>query len=83
MPYACKKNVQLDVAKQVDAAGFAILVQACRSNNKPDCRSMSFFLPENNRLKIMVYSCSMSSNCVWLQIIFCSRVKETMNEDIH
>ena len=42
-----------------------------------------FFLPENNRLKIMVYSCSMSSNCVWLQIIFCSRLKETMLKDIH
>ena len=26
----------------------------------------------NNYLQIMVYSCAMSSNCIWLQIIFCS-----------
>ena len=51
MLYACKKNVQLDVAKQVDAAGFAILVQACRSNNKPDCHSMSKMKEKNKELK--------------------------------
>ena len=28
--------------------------------------------PTNNRLQIMVYSYAISSNCVWLQIIFCS-----------
>ena len=37
--------------------------------------------PANNCLQIMVYSCTMSSNCVWLsvwlQIIFCSCVNET------
>ena len=27
--------------------------------------------PANNCLQIMVCSCAMSSNCVWLQIIFC------------
>ena len=35
--------------------------------------------PTNNCLQIMVYSCTMSSNCVWLsvwlQIIFCCCVK--------
>ena len=33
--------------------------------------------PANNCLQIMVYSCAMTSNCVWLQIIFCSRANET------
>ena len=37
--------------------------------------------PANNCLQIMVCSCTMSSNCVWLcvwlQIIFCSCVNET------
>ena len=31
--------------------------------------------PANNCLQIMVCSCAMSSNFVWLQIIFCSRRK--------
>ena len=31
----------------------------------------------NNCLKIMICSCTMSSTCVWLQIIFCSFVNET------
>ena len=34
--------------------------------------------PANNCLQIMVCSCAMPSNCVWLQIIFCSCVKETV-----
>ena len=33
--------------------------------------------PANNYLQIMVCSCAMWSNCVWLQIIFWSCVKET------
>ena len=33
--------------------------------------------PANNCLQIMVCSCAMTSNCVWLQIIFCSRANET------
>ena len=33
--------------------------------------------PANNCLQIMVCSCAMPSNCVWLQI-FCSCVKETV-----
>ena len=33
--------------------------------------------PANNCLQIMVCSCSLSSNCVWLQIIFCSRLNES------
>ena len=50
-------------------------------------RSKFFFLfigqepttwPANNCLQIMVCSCAMPSNCVWLQIIFCSCVKETL-----
>ena len=50
-------------------------------------RSKFFFLfigqepttwPANNCLQIMVCSCAMPSNCVWLQIIFCSCVKETV-----
>ena len=50
-------------------------------------RSKVFFLfiggepttwPANNRLQIMVCSCTMPSNCVWLQIIFCTCVKETV-----
>ena len=36
--------------------------------------------PANNCLQIMVCSCAMSSNCVWLQIIFCSWVNETMRD---
>ena len=34
--------------------------------------------PAGNCLQIMVYSCAMPSNCVWLQIIFCTCVKETL-----
>ena len=34
--------------------------------------------PANNCLQIMVCSCAMSSNSVWLQIIFCTCVKETV-----
>ena len=50
-------------------------------------RSKFFFLfigrepttwPANNCLQIMVCSCAMPSNSVWLQIIFCSCVKETV-----
>ena len=50
-------------------------------------RSKFFFLfigqerttwPPNNCLQIMVCSCAMPSNCVWLQIIFCTCVKETV-----
>ena len=33
--------------------------------------------PANNCLQIMVCSCAMSSNCAWLQIIFCPCVNET------
>ena len=33
--------------------------------------------PANNCLQIMSCSCAMLSNCVWLQIIFCSCVNET------
>ena len=36
--------------------------------------------PANNCLQIMVCSCAMSSNCVWLQIIFCSCVNETTRD---
>ena len=50
-------------------------------------RSKFFFLfigrgpttwPRNNCLQIMVCSSTMPSNSVWLQIIFCSCVKETV-----
>ena len=34
--------------------------------------------PANNCLQIMVCSCVMPSNCVWLQIIFCTCIKETV-----
>ena len=34
--------------------------------------------PANKYLQIMVCSCAMPSNCVWLQIIFCTCVKETV-----
>ena len=33
--------------------------------------------PANNCQQIMVCACAMLSNCVWLQIIFCSCVNET------
>ena len=33
--------------------------------------------PVNNYQQIMVFSCEMSSNCVWLQKIFCLCVNET------
>ena len=36
--------------------------------------------PANNCLQIMVSSCAMLSNCVWLQIIFCSCVNKTMRD---
>ena len=36
--------------------------------------------PANNCLQIMVSSCAMLSNCVWLQIIFCSCVNETTRD---
>ena len=50
-------------------------------------RSKFFFLfigrepttwPANNCLQMMVCSCAMPSNYVWLQIIFCTCVKETV-----
>ena len=50
-------------------------------------RSKFFFLfigrqpttwPVNNCLQIMVCSCAMPSNSAWLQITFCSCVKETV-----
>ena len=50
-------------------------------------RSKFFFLfigrepitwPANNCLQIIVCPCAMPSNCVWLQIIFCTCVKETV-----
>ena len=34
----------------------------------------------NNCLQIMSCSCAMLSNCVWLQIIFCSCVKEATRD---
>ena len=34
--------------------------------------------PANNCIQIMVCSCAMPSNCVWMQIIFCTCVKETV-----
>ena len=34
--------------------------------------------PANNCLQIMVRSCAMSSNCVWLQMTFCSCINKTM-----
>ena len=34
--------------------------------------------PANNCPQIMVCSCAMPSNCVWLQLIFCTCVKETV-----
>ena len=34
--------------------------------------------PVNNCLQIMVCSCAMPSNCVWLQIIFWTCLKETV-----
>ena len=33
--------------------------------------------PANNCVQIMVCSCTMSFNCFWLQILFCSCVNET------
>ena len=36
--------------------------------------------PANNCLQIMVCSWTMSSNCVWLQIILCSCVNETTRD---
>ena len=48
------------------------------------CRFVFLFIgrelttwPANNCLQIMVCSCSVSSNCVWLQIILCSCINET------
>ena len=42
------------------------------------CKGEPTKWPANNCLQIMVCSCAMSSNCVWLQITFCSCVKETI-----
>ena len=54
------------------------------------CHSMQTFLPfhigrkqmwpANNCLQIMVCSCLMFPNCVWLQKIFCSCINETMRD---
>ena len=57
--------------------------------NNGHYHSMQFFLfigrqpttwTSNNCLQIMSCSCAMLSNCVWLQIIFCSCVKETKRD---
>ena len=57
------------------------------NNNAKSFEANFFFLfigreptmwPANNCLQIMVCSCAMPSNCVWLQIIFCTCVKETV-----
>ena len=57
--------------------------------NNGHYHSMQFFLfigrqpttwTSNNCLQIMSCSCAMLSNCVWLQIIFCSCVKETTRD---
>ena len=57
--------------------------------NNDHYHSMQFFLfigrqpttwTSNNCLQIMSCSCAMLSNCVWLQIIFCSCVKETTRD---
>ena len=54
--------------------------------NNGHYHSMQFFLfigrqpttwTSNNCLQIMSCSCAMLSNCVWLQIIFCSCVNDT------
>ena len=59
----------------------------CKKTNVFIIWSKFFFLfigqepttwPANTCLQIMVCSRAMPSNCVWLQIIFCSRVKETV-----
>ena len=54
------------------------------------CHSMQTFLPfhigrkqiwpANNCLQIMVCSCLMIPNCVWLQKIFCPCINETMRD---
>ena len=54
------------------------------------CHSMQTFLPfhigrkqiwpANNCLQIMVCSCLMFPNCVWLQKIFCPWINETMRD---
>ena len=68
----------------------SVLRKKKRNNNKIKqiiIRCKCFFLfigrepttwPANNCLQIMVCSCAMPSNCVWLQIIFCTCVKETV-----
>ena len=57
--------------------------------NNGHYHSMQFFLfigrqsttwTSNNYLQIMSCSCAMLSNCVWLQIIFCSCVNETTRD---
>ena len=57
--------------------------------NNGHYHSMQFFLfigrqpttwTSNNCLQIMSCSCAMLSNCVWLQIIFCSCVNETTRD---
>ena len=57
--------------------------------NNDHYHSMQFFLfigrqpttwTSNNCLQIMSCSCAMLSNCVWLQIIFCSCVNETTRD---
>ena len=57
--------------------------------NKIIIRCKLFFLfigrrpttwPANNCLQIMLCWCAMLSNCVWLQIIFCSCVNETTRD---
>ena len=60
------------------------------NNNNYHCHSMQTFFffigqkpttwPANNCLQIMGCSCTMLSNCVWLQIVFCSCVNETTRD---
>ena len=67
-----------------------ILVGHCPINDY--YHSMQIFLPFHwpkahhvtckNCLQIIVCSCAMSSNCVWLQIIFCLCVNENARDTL-
>ena len=73
--YACYSHMEIPLTTTIKITTIVIII-----------RSKFFFLfigqpttwPANNCLQIMVCSRAMPSNCVWLQIIFCTFVKETM-----
>ena len=80
-------NISFSWLLPLDGFKFIFLCRVYWQWKRLIIRSKFFFLfigreptkwPANNCLQIMVYLCAMPSNCVWLQIIFCAFVQETV-----